>query len=244
MRGVCRKYFLPGCLMFGAVAALAWRLYCWRFDPVISRDGVLYISLIAAVRDGGIVSSGYGAGDLPPLLYVASAAKLAALGMSVEAAAIGLNLICGALLPLLMFLICEQLWHDRKVSFAALAMGIFYPPFVRWSYMIQRESLYLFLVAAAMLLALWSCRKRAYAGFFACGVVAALAVWTRYEGVELIVLLVGGALLKALFDRDSRRMMLRGNLLGVAGLVFGYLLTAWFVHQPLMYIFMKVRYRL
>ena len=164
--------------------------------------------------------------------------------LPIELAAVGINLLCGSLLPLLMFLIAERLWHDRCVSFGALALGIFYPPFVKWSYMIQRESLCLFMMASALLLTVWSWQKQNCIGFFGCGFAAALAVWTRYESVELIALLVGWALLMAIFDRESRPVLFRGVLFGVTGLVLGYLMTAWFVHQPLLSIFMKVRYRL
>ena len=169
-------------IAWGALAgvfllALAVRLTDWYFDPVIERDGVFYLEMI---RNWPDIQS--------PPLFPAIVWRLSQLGADVYSGAVGVNMVCGALLPVIFWQMLRWYGCGYRLAFAGSLLVCFCPPLVNLSHSVLRDSLYLLACAVFMAgcIKLWFGKGT---GAWLIGAAMMMAGFIRYEAFELLLLL-------------------------------------------------------
>ena len=164
------------CMALILVFAGAVRIIHFVFDPVLSRDGVLYVLIC---RD---------AAALPwvPPLYIKLAKLLHVCGVPYEFAGLWISMMAGILLIIPAMKIAELCLQKR---IWAVAFGIIIalaPKLIDLSIEVQRDSLYLLESALVILFMLNGMRGKTVSWGFA-GFFIASAIFTRVEGFEFIL---------------------------------------------------------
>lgn len=187
-----RKYVIAGLVLIVLFSLFIRELYYW-FDPVISRDGILYLKLADGwvrygdihFREGNI--SIYSA---PLLLWIYKGVILA--GGPLQLFAVHFNILLGGVvIPLLMFRLAREFRFSAAWALAgALLIGTL-PELVRMSVEVQREMLYLGCWLAALCCFCAGVRSGGWGWWLTAGVAASLAALSRYEGIEFILPFLG-----------------------------------------------------
>ena len=109
---LCCEYFL---FMFLA-------LLCKWMNPVISRDGVLYLLMARAWSEGGSYENMltvYPEQQWIPAFPIFLVENLSSFGISYESAGVAISITLGSSLPLLVFSLSQEIQHDKRISLAA-----------------------------------------------------------------------------------------------------------------------------
>ena len=125
-------------------------------------------------------------------------------------------LISHLLLGAALALIAEELWHDWRLSAAAFLLTAVGPLCVRFSVQILRDPPYWCFAAWTLW---WAMRaadgKQVWRSWFCSAFCCALAILTRREGVELLLIFGLWILLSGWRRREWRRILLRKVLISV-----------------------------
>ena len=175
------------CVVFFLLACLTWWL-----EPVISRDGILYLELVGIWQKGGdfqMVLDHWNEFWLPPF-YLWLCQGLIGLGIPPEVAGRGINILCGAMLPWIVYLIAEEVQNDKRVSLAAAILMALNPPMLELAIEVQRDMLYLALFGWCIYFCLRGIIRKEIWSWIPAGVLFSCSLLTRYETLELIPLLL------------------------------------------------------
>lgn len=181
-------------LVFGVTFAaflLRWSLH--RQNPVASRDGSLYLSIIEQLQVGGPqllspISMVRAGRELPPL-FLLICRRLTEFGIDARTAAFGLNLVCGALLCAVMYGIARNCFRSTAAAVTAALLTAAHPGWVELSGSAQREPLFLLLTAGGILAAQSALLNRRPWQMTAAAALFLLAFLCRYEGALPLLLL-------------------------------------------------------
>ena len=162
-----------------------------RIDPLPSRDSEQYIRFaesVAAASYREVVES-FPPDVLraqPPLLLSAMVFGVRA-GFPAERVGRALMLLADLLLCAALGMIARELWHDWRMTAAAMLLAAVFPICVKYPVQILRDPLYWCFVAWALC---WATRaaagKRIWSNWFLAALCTALAILTRREGLELL----------------------------------------------------------
>ena len=137
-------------LVSSVLLAFGMRLLQFHLEPLISRDGTIYIRL----AEQWAVSGDYPRHAYLPLLPWMMK-MLFYTGLSLHAAGIAVNLVFGSLLPLVAWGILRQLTSCREIALGAAFLMAFHPSAIGLSADVTRDTLYLFTGGSAVLFALY-----------------------------------------------------------------------------------------
>lgn len=187
LRKIPVKYCLGGIL----VISFLLKLLRWYWEPTVSRDGCFYLRLIQTWYDsGGIqeVLKAFSDMWVPPLpLYLIK--RLMSLGLSAEAAGVGLNIILGTFTPLWIYGIAWEVTQKRKVAFCAALLAAVNPSLNMLSIQVQRDMIYLSLIGVALWLIIAGIRREKWWLWFCAGILCGCAMHTRFETLEFIAII-------------------------------------------------------
>ena len=203
---------------------LILKVFVWLGTGGVSRDGALYLRMIQTLHDSGsygeVLKQFPWQGWIPPMyLYLASCVMY--LGAEAELSAVLVNVIMGALLSPVGYCIVFNVTENRKISLVSALFLAVNPSIVSLSIEAQREILYLFLCGCALWLFFYGVRKKQWYFFCGTGALLALAMLTRYETGELVLLLPAGII----FLAAMRKLSLKTAAAGVAGIVFSFVIS-------------------
>ena len=112
--GCCILFFLLACLRY-------------VFDPVISRDGTLYLEMADIWQKNGnfqAILDRFTNFWIPPF-YLWLVKTAVNLGVPLEVAGRGVNILAGTMLPLTVYLIAQEVQKDKRISLlAAVLMAV------------------------------------------------------------------------------------------------------------------------
>lgn len=193
------------CLVLVALALVPRAIVAHKLE-VLCPDGVFWIDAAERLAEGRSLS----AGQFNP--FPIALGWIHRSGLSWEAAARLLNVVCGSLLVLPVFAWLRRAFDDRLAVLAAVLLAV-HPKLVDWSGEVVREPLFLLAFAAA-LWALWrAVAELRMAWFLAAGATIALAVQTRFEGWFLLVPAAIWSAQRLACLRSHRRRLLWGAAL-------------------------------
>lgn len=177
------------CAVF-AVLALVNKL----LDPTISRDGALYLEIVKMWQTTGnyeaVLVQFPDVVKTPPLLFFLIK-SLAAWGIYPETAGVGLSMITGCTLPLLVYLLAQEVQPDRRISLAASLLTAFNPAMIELACEVQRDMLYVVFCGWSIFFAVKGLRNRLVWPWIPAGVFFACAAMVRYEALEMFSVLAG-----------------------------------------------------
>lgn len=222
-------------LLTALTAGGAFRLWRHWAEPMISRDGVLYLRQAELWLTGGFQAlQGSEAAWIPPLLpWSISRGMLC--GLSAYSSGILVNVLAGTLLIAAVFLLTGEFFRDKRLGALAALFCAFVPEFVQLSVEIQRESLYLLFMTLALWLAVCGFRRRNRFYWGGAGTTAFLAALARYEALELFLFIPLFLLGRLWLNAEERRETGWALLLFLLGGAVGGILLSALLGIPLEY---------
>lgn len=175
----CREYIFLG--LVTAVGAFL-RIFFIILDPTVSRDGIKYLSYAA-----GIADTASDVTTFPPLV-VWLIRFFHFFGFSWEWSGWLVSLIAGILSIPVARLIANQVTGNRAVGWGAAVLTAVHPGLINLSSEIQRDALFILLEWLSFYYLLRLLSRESLADWIVLGVLSALAILTRFEGLELPVM--------------------------------------------------------
>lgn len=151
-------------------------------------DEAVYMGLAENLYYNGTYA--FNTGDLekfrPPLYPVTLAALFLLTGPS-ETASIYLNIILAIMTAIILYLLSEELYHDRKISLAATALLLTSQQYIFWTSKILTETLAVFLVTLSLFAYIKISKSKTQSIPHVFGFILALAFLARYPLILLPV---------------------------------------------------------
>lgn len=166
------------------------KLLSWHFDPEVSRDGSFYIYLSQIWYDTGSFQGVLDAWKdfwLPPLLLYLIKSVMHT-GLSAEAAGVLLNLAAGTLTPILTYGIAYETTQRKDISLCSALLAAVHPTLNALSAEVQRDMIYLFFAGLTLWLLTAGVRRQEWSFWCWAGVGCSCAMLTRFETVEILVI--------------------------------------------------------
>lgn len=161
------------------------RIAAASLESTICPDGTVYVSLAGKWLQTG----SYSDHSYPPL-YPWLMKLLMHCGMSGYAAGVGINLFLGSLLPLVCYGIIRQITIRREIALAGALLMTVHPETIELSANVQRDIPYLFFAGGAILSGLYAMKNGKWYGWLLCSLFLALGIFSRYETLDLLPLIL------------------------------------------------------
>lgn len=177
---------LAGVVLLAAVLILLHRVW----EPEMGRDSSLYLLMIEQWSCGGFdqVLKVWPNYWIPPLLLY-TATVLTHCGLSPETAALTVCMSCGILLPLVSFAIAQEIFKDKRISFAAALLTALNPSVIDMSIQVQRDVPYLFSAGWCIFFIIAAIKRQKWFWWCIAGIVFSAASLIRLETFEFLPLL-------------------------------------------------------
>ncbi|MDB5388787.1 MAG: uncharacterized protein JWM11_4433 [Planctomycetaceae bacterium] len=176
----------PTELLVILMAALALRLYVVWQNPLITKDGLIYVGIARTIDHGlwlELVGDWFLFNPYPALM-----AWLGRQGVDFELGGQLINAISGTMALVPIYLWCRSAFDRRIAQLAALTYA-FHPILARISGQVLREGLYWNLMCWAIYCYWLAARQRGWSRYLMAGLLTTGAALTRMEGA--IVFLLG-----------------------------------------------------
>lgn len=190
-----------GCFFFCGLALIEKWL-----NPVISSDGAGYLEMVKIWQSAGHYDEIPDSDWIPafPLFLIKC---LADCGISPEVAGVGISMLVGSTLPLLVYLMAQEIQDDKRVSLAAAMLMTFNPSMIELAREVQRDMLYIGLCGWAIFFGLKGLMQKKWWLWIPAGVLGSLAALCRYETFEWIPILIIVFLIFGVKKEISWKMM-------------------------------------
>lgn len=197
--------FVAGC----CIVFLGFAFLQYLIDPVISRDGLLYLELTILWYDNGEYFTSVDRWShlwIPPF-YFWLIKLLLHVGIPPEIAGRGISMIFGAMLPCIVFLIMQDIQKDKRISYAAAVLIAVSPTMHELAIEIQRDIVYLALCGWCIYFFLRGILRKERWLFFMCGICYSCSFLTRFETLELFFVFSLAALLLGFGKLNNWKML-------------------------------------
>lgn len=186
------KKICIGLLIFCVVLGGIFRFLAWWQDPVISRDGLVYIQWAEDLQSYGgdfeLLSRTLGQYPQSPLFISILAYNVG--GISPHGIGVAMNIILGSCFPILIFGILYQIARAPVIGLTGAFFAAIHPTLINYSIELQREMGYLFFVGCFFCCILYEFRYSNWYAAAGAGISAVIAFFFRYEGIELFLFAV------------------------------------------------------
>lgn len=176
-------------LLFAAtfIFSFVLKIALHELDPTVSRDGIGYIGLIEGWKEDNTLSVISSPKMIsPPPLYLFLVKEISSFDFSVKNSGIALNIILGALIPLVLFGIVKEITHKPILAWCTMLFAVSHPALNELSIQFQRDIAYLFFSALMLWTICKGINKKNNLFFLCSGVFAGMAFLIRYEALELL----------------------------------------------------------
>ena len=214
-----KRFSFPLIFVATLFFALAVRLIHLYGSPMETRDGIAYVNFTQQwFEQGSAALPSFG--RMKPPLFCYLGKTLMFLHLSAATALLAINLACGVLMLIPAYWMGRTLYDDREAGLWFAGVTAVMPPLVAMSCTRERECMYLFLMFWIVLLWIWVIKRhREKLCAVLSGGVSVLAVYCRYEALELLLFSVAALPIIGLFPRWRWRraaILLGAVLLGIA----------------------------
>lgn len=149
------------------------------------RDEISYIAMVEEVAASGEEAE---PGMQRALIY--AGLTISRLGFDVELGLRCFNLTCSFLWLVMMYFLGKAVFSSPEAGLVCLALAACNPYMIRMGGLIMREPLYLLVFSSGLFCAIQIVRGIDIGGYaILLGVLTVLGVWSRYEGIELLILI-------------------------------------------------------
>ena len=209
---------IPRCLM-------AWRL------PTICVDGAAYIDAAQAIARGeaGFFGVNFGCNLYPPIL-----AALHYLGLSWEAAGAVWGVACSTLVVPSLFGWVRRQFDDRVAAVSCLIYAA-HAELIEWSPETIRDQTFWMLFVASLYFLWRAVVEVRLRHFFLVGLLLPASVLTRFEGVFLLIPLVGWSWARYRALQSHRKQLLLGVIVavGIAPVLLATMNAVWLKQESI-----------
>ena len=212
---------------------LALRIFAHFRFPALSRDGCYYLMLVQRWLESGNFDVLMNTPDfwIPPLpLFMMK--LLVGCGFSLEFAGVGLNILLGSLLPLVVFLITNELCTNRKIAWGAMLLCGVNPSMITLSIDPLRDMPYLFFAGCFLWQLCVAARRPHWRPWCLSGCFFALALLSRYEAAEMLLLVFAALAAGAAYKTISWRRAAVFGLLYLAAVSATFLILTLCIQNP------------
>ena len=158
-------------------------------DPVVSRDGSLYVNIAQAWHDAGNFT------DIPvfrdyllPPMYFYLMKCLIHCGIPAETAGVSLSLFFGSLVPLIAYGIAWKVTRRKDIAICSALLIAVNPSINELSIEVQRDMMYLFFAGLTILfITAWIHRQKCIF-LLGTGFLCACGILTRFEMIEFFLI--------------------------------------------------------
>ena len=188
------RWFVAGC----CVAFVVLALFDKWLNPVLSSDGAFYLQMVECWKRGGSyegILDHFKGTDWIPVFSLYLIKILADCGAPLEVAGVGISMVTGMTLPLLVYVIAQEIQSDKRVSLAAALLITFNPAMIELGREVQRDMLYIVLCGWSIFFALKGLMRKSVWPWIPAGILGACAMLTRYETFEMLPVLLFAFLL-------------------------------------------------
>ena len=211
------------------IIAFLLRYLSWRMDPTVARDAVLYVEMAESWFKHGDYNSmimDFPNWEVIPFLMLWLMKLVMTTGVSGETAGIIFNITLGSLLPLIIYAIAGLFFKKKELPLGAALIAAFHPELIELSTEVLRDTPYLFLIGMALWSLLSAIKYQKWWQWFLGGTMLTLAAFTRYESLELLLLVLGYLLVAPLLRWVTWRKI------GISWLCFlsSSILTLFLIH--------------
>ena len=191
MPKIVRKHLAPILVAAIALLSIGLRVAACHLSNRVDKDSVQYIRMAEDIgaQDERVAFSRNS--RMAPL-YPYAMAGLRRFGLDVETGGQIISVAAGVLLVLLVGALARE-FFGRTAGFAAAFICATHPTLVLTSTEVMRDSLFLALLFASLLLAVQAARRFNSWKWLAAGALCALTTATRTEGFELLLALLAWA---------------------------------------------------
>jgi len=204
------------------LTALVWTVLSFYLEPVISRDGVVYLGIVQEWHEHGNGQYIEQWPFIPPLaLYLMK--LLMDCGLSAVAAGIGINIVLRSLLPVITYLTTQEVLGDKRIAIAAALLITFNPSLNDLAIEPQRDIIYLFFCGIMIWLLLAAIIRKKWYFAAAAGAFLSPALLARHEAFEM--LLIAGLGLVILIIKNYRDW--KRHLGNAAAFLAAFVLTSY-----------------
>ena len=160
-------------------------------NPIVCRDGSYYLLIVEYwYQSGSVVEVFKNWPDLwVPLFPLFCTKTVMSLGINAETAWFGINLFLGMFFPWIMYGIASMVQDDNRISMLSALLIIFNPVVIDIFSQIIREPFYLVFCGGAIFFGLRGFQQKSYFSWAFCGISGALATLSRYESLEIMLIL-------------------------------------------------------
>lgn len=168
-------------------------LFSRWLNPVLSADGALYLQIVEVwQREGSYQAmlTHLGGVDWIPAFPLFLIKIFVDCGISPEVAGVGISLFTGSTLPLLIYLMAQEIQNDKRISLAAALLMTFNPSMIELAREVQRDMLYIGLCGWAIFFGMKGLLQKKVWPWIPAGILGALSALTRYETFEMFPVLL------------------------------------------------------
>ena len=200
------------------ILALLLRIIAFLREPVINRDGIVYIEIAEKWAATGM----YEQHNYLPL-YPWMMKLLMSCGLNGQMAGVGINILLGTALTVIVWAVLTQCGAEKKICLLAAFILAVHPYAVELSTLMVRDNLFLGLSGGAIVCWLAVINKFSWTPAVISAVLAALAFLTRYEAMELVWIFIAGILIVPMYGKTTYKksvLFAAGWLAAVAIVLF------------------------
>lgn len=190
------------------LAGLALRVFCWRNSGAISRDAATYLDIAERLAECDNVGDFFFREDVlsSPPLFVWLISCGVRLGLSSELVGLWLNLLSGAMFPLVVWAMFRFANCKSEIAFSGAVLTALHPSLVGLSIEIQRDMPYLFCIGLALLFLQMGCNDfRKFHLWMSAGVCCGVSAMIRVESLELLFIVPFVLSVATCFRHDELR---------------------------------------
>ncbi len=158
-------------------------------DPLLMRDSILYLNMVEIWEETGQYHNAITEGAIRPPLLLYSIKSLMKYGFSSEIAGRSLSLFLGSMIPVLGYCVALMVFKKRQIAFISAITFLFHPTLINYAIQPLRENYYLFFVGLVLIAFIKGIKTNGNWIWLICGMLLGLAVNSRYEALELFILI-------------------------------------------------------
>lgn len=201
--------------------ALLLRVAIWFYEPVMNRDGILYIEIAETwFNSGEYLQHHY----LPMYPWLIKTVMI--LGVSPHIAGVVINIVLGSVLPILMYLIIRCCSNSKEIALSAALIMAVHPSAMELSRQLIRDNLYLFFSGIAIIGILKALKSENLLWWALVGVATGANLLTRYESLEFVILVTLYFLVAKICGIMSYKQMIRSSVIWLTTVIATFFILA------------------
>lgn len=176
-------------LLIVFIVGLFLRILKLAIDPLLLRDSVFYLNQAEAWSESGkyqaIIQDGNG---ITPPLPIYLIKEIMAWGYNAEIAGRSISMFLGSMVPVLGYVIAIKVFKDVWTALLCAFLLCLHPSLVSISTQPIRENQYLFCIGVVAICLIDGIIQQRLRYFFWGGVFLSIAIYSRYEALEMLII--------------------------------------------------------